>query len=159
MAGKVYRTFRNGRLDGQVTLKEEGGLTDQEVFSMLHMAWMFYNNGKLESAEVVLQGVLAIDPDNMYVDSCLGAVYARMGKLDDALEHLNRAMAVNPADISACVNRGETLFRLGRVEESAADFRRALEMDPQKKDPAANRARLILAGLSRIGRMVRDQRE
>jgi len=154
---KIYRTFKDGKFDGKYTLKEVGGLSDEDVQGMLQMAWMFYSQGKLESAEVILQGVAAIDPDNRLVWGALGALYCRQNRHEEALAALNKAVALNPDEISNYVNRGELLFKLGQVEASARDFNKAMAMDPEGRDSAANRARLIVAGLGEIVKMIRPQ--
>ncbi len=151
-------TFTDGKMDGK-SLKQIGGLSDQDILGMLQTGWMFYSQGKLESAQVMLEGVAAIDPENKYVHSALGALFTRQGRNEDALTALNRAVEMNPEDISAYVNRGEVLFRIGKVKESAQDFQKALAMDPEKRNPAANRARMILAGLAQIGQMARQAKK
>jgi tetratricopeptide (TPR) repeat protein len=156
---KIYRTFKDGKFDGKHSLKEVGGLSDEDIQGMLQMAWMFYNQGKLESAQVVLQGVAAIDPDNKLVWGALGALYLRQSREEEALEVLNKAIRLDPEEISNYVNRGEVLFKLGQVEASARDFNKVLEMDPESKNPAANRARLILVGLGEIMKMVRQEKK
>jgi len=153
---KIYKTFKNGKFDGKYSLKELGNLSDEDVQGMLQMAWMFYGHGKLESAEVILKGVAAIDPDNKFVYSALGALYCRQGKNEEAVEALDKAVFLNPDDISVYVNLGEVLFKMGRVEEAAKNFNKVLALDPEKKDPAANRARLILVGLAEILKMMKE---
>lgn len=49
-----------------------------------------------------------------------------------------------PNDASSLTNRGEILLKPGRFHDAAEDLKKAIALDPRKKDPAANRARLLI---------------
>ena len=49
-----------------------------------------------------------------------------------------------PDHVASLANRGELLLGQGKLREAAADLKRAIELDSEKKDPAANRARLLV---------------
>ncbi len=138
------------------TLKELVGFEDSSVENLIKLSWTYYQQGKLDVAEKILRGLTAIDPENSLTHSALGAVLTRKGDAEDAIKELDVALELNPKDIAAYVNRGEAYFRLGRMEESIADFRKAIELDPEGKDSGANRARVILLGLSEVAKAVKD---
>lgn len=158
MATFQYKVFKNGKFDGKLSIKDALSMPDQDINALLQLASVFYAEGKLDQARVTLEGIASVDPDNRYVHSALGALLTRKGENEAALTSLNRGLQLNPDDIAAYVNRGEVLFRLGKVEDSARDFKKALELDPQKKNPAANRARLILVGLAAIAQKAKEKR-
>ncbi len=148
----------DGKFDGKIPLKDVVKLSEADILALLHTGALFYSQGQEGTAQNILEGVAAIDPDNKYVHAALGALLTRQGANEPALEALNKAAKLNPSDIGVYVNRGEVLFKLGRIDDAAKDFKKALEMDPKKTNPAANRARLILVGLAAIAQKAKEKR-
>jgi len=153
----AYKEFRDGKFDGKIAIKDAVGISNAEILSLMQVGYLFYAEGKLDRAETVFNGIAALDPDNRYIHSALGALLARKGDNPAALEELNKGLEKNPNDIAAYVNRGEVLFKMKRVDESARDFKKALDLDPQKKSPAANRARVILMGMVAVAQKARKK--
>ena len=158
MADKKYKRIIDGKFDGKTTFKEVAGMTDAEFHGLLQLGHLYYTQGRTESAQKVLEGLAVLDPDHKRVQSALGALYTRTGDNEAALQALNKAARINPNDITIYVNRGEVHFRLGKVKEAADDFKKALAMDPERKNPAANRARLILVGLAAVAQKLKDKK-
>jgi tetratricopeptide (TPR) repeat protein len=158
MAEKKYKKIIDGKLDGKVPFKEVIGMSEAEIAGLLQLGHLYYTQGRTESAQKILEGLAVLDPDNKLVQSALGALYTKTGDNQPALAALDKAARMNPDDITIYVNRGEVYFRLGKVKEAADDFKKALAMDPERKNPAANRARLILVGLAAIAQKVREKK-
>jgi len=152
----TYQNFKDGKLDGTIPLKTAAGMTDEQINSLLQLGAFYYNQGQTEHALTILEGLAAVDPDNATVQGSLGAVYVKAGRNEEALATLNRAHTMTPNDISILVNRGEVMMRLGRTQEAGRDFKQAMDLDPQRKDPAANRARLIVVGLAAVARKIEE---
>ena len=150
----TYQNFKDGKLDGAIPLKAVMKMSDQDVTDLLQLGSFYYRQGQVDKALTILEGLAAVDPDNATVQGSLGAVYVKAGRNEEALATLNRAHAMTPNDISVLVNRGEVMMRLGRTQEAGRDFKQA--MDPQRKDPAANRARLIVVGLAAVARKIEE---
>jgi len=155
----TYQNFKDGKLDGTIPLKAVAKISDQEITGLLQLGAFYYNQGQTDKALTILEGLAAVDPDNALVQGSLGAVYVKAGRNEEALTTLNRAHAMVPTDTSVLVNRGEVMMRLGRTQEAGRDFKQAMDLDPQRKDPAANRARLIVVGLAAVARKIEEVKQ
>lgn len=51
--------------DGEATLKDVRGYTDEELYSIARMGYFFFHQGKLEAARTIFQG-LSINPVDAY---------------------------------------------------------------------------------------------
>lgn len=129
------------------TPREVLGITDQEFEKMGQLGSMYYNQGDLERARVVFEGLVEADPKSSSAHAALGALYTRTGQQEKAIEQLNRAIELDPKQLSAYVNRAEVRLRQREIEQAIADLRRAIELDPTQEDPAANRARVMAQAL------------
>lgn len=138
-------------LAGRVSLAQAQGFKPEELAGIAHLATVLYEQGKTDSARVLFEGLEALTPDDPRVHSALGAVYLRDGREGDALRHLNRALELSPSDTHALCNRGELRLRAGMLAEATADLRRAISLDPRGQDPAAMRARALIAALKELG--------
>ncbi len=114
-----------------------------QMAAVLHVGHLFYENGKIEVAQKIFEGLLVLDTRNPFVHSMLGSIYQKQERFQWAFRHYSRAIQVFPQDIGSLMNRGEILLRFGRFKEAAADFKVAVDLDPEKKNPSANRARLL----------------
>lgn len=123
------------------------GVTDEEFRQMGRVGGMYYNQGDLEKARTVFEGLVAMDPFSSDAHSALGALLTRVMEDSQALVHLNRAIELNDKEISAYVNRAEVQIRLQKGEAAIADLKRAIALDPNEEDPAANRARAMVLGI------------
>jgi tetratricopeptide (TPR) repeat protein len=105
----------------------------------------FFQQGRLQEASKIFEGLAVIDTHNPYIHGILGSIYQNQKKYDLALIRYDHAIALYPDDIQALVNRGEIHLTLGNFQQAAEDLKRAIDLDPGKKDSAANRARLLVA--------------
>jgi Flp pilus assembly protein TadD len=100
--------------------------------------------GKLETAKTVFEGLLALDPFDVYFLSALGSVAQQNGNLEEAERRYSRALEINPFSPFALSHRGEVRLMQGRVEDGVDDLLRAIEEDPAGRDPGVQRARATL---------------
>ena len=105
----------------------------------------FFQQGRLQEASRIFEGLAVIDTHNPYIHGILGSIYQKQKKYDLALIRYDNALALYPDDIEVLVNRGEIHLTQGNFHQAAQDLKRAIDLDPRKKDPAANRARLLVA--------------
>ncbi|HVF50737.1 MAG TPA: tetratricopeptide repeat protein [Pyrinomonadaceae bacterium] len=133
--------------EGQATLRAKLGITKAEFEEMGAIGAMYYEQGILDKARAIFEGMVEIDPESADAHSALGALYTRLQSDDDALRHLSRAIALDAQQIAPHVNRAEVYLRKQMMEEAVADLKCAIELDPQEKDPGANRARAMVLGI------------
>jgi tetratricopeptide (TPR) repeat protein len=135
---------------GEAPLNTFFGLGKNEIDSIAALGYRAFEQGKVQDAETIFQGLIALDNGLYYGYAGLGAMALAAEKLDDAAQYLQKAVELNPNDATVRANLGEVLLRQSKFEQAAAMFRKALELDPQQRDPGANRARAILQGMSII---------
>jgi tetratricopeptide (TPR) repeat protein len=130
-----------------VTPRMRLGVTPGEFREMGRIGAMYYNQGDLEKARTIFEGLVAMDPDSSDAHAALGALLTRTMQDTKALVHLNRAIELNDNEIAAYVNRAEINLRQQRGEDAVADLKRAIALDPREKNAAANRARAMVLGI------------
>ena len=132
---------------GRVSLSQMFGLAKQEIEAIATLGFQLYEQGKVADAELIFNGLIALDSHVYYGYAGLGALALAEEKLDEASRWLTRAAELNPQDPTVHANFGEALLRQANFEEAAAEFQKALSLDPNGSDPGANRARAILSGM------------
>ena len=128
--------------------REELGITQQEFEAMGQIGAMYYEQGSLEKARTIFEGLVELDPQSSAAHAALGALLTRTEQFSEALVHLNRAVELDPQEIAPYVNRAEIYIRQQKAEESVADLRKAISLDPNESSPAANRARAMALGIA-----------
>jgi tetratricopeptide (TPR) repeat protein len=132
---------------GHASLTQVFGLAKQEVEAIAALGFQLYEQGKMNDAEAIFSGLIALDNKIYYGYAGLGAMTLAEEKLDESVRWLSRAAELNPTDPTVHANLGEALLRQGKFKEAAEEFQTAMKQDPEELDPGANRARSILAGM------------
>src|SRR5258708_453715 len=99
----------------------------------MHIAMDLKGQGKRKEAEIVMRGVLDIEPEHFSALNHLAALLAEDKKYYEALYRVDRALKVRKRDKYAISNRGMILGQLGHLEESETEFRRSIHQD--ESDP------------------------
>lgn len=125
-------------------------VTLEQLDGMATLGFKAYQEGNLDQATSIFEGLLVVARESYYGYAGLGAIALVKDPpdLDGALANLTMAVELCPDSPTLHANLGEALLRNNQLAESAEEFRKAIEMDPEKKDPGANRARAIIEGLS-----------
>ncbi|HEX8474448.1 MAG TPA: tetratricopeptide repeat protein [Pyrinomonadaceae bacterium] len=145
--GKRTKPISASTESKQATLRDHLGISAAEFQQMGEIGAMYYNQGNLDKARTVFEGLVELDPDNVDALSALGALYTRTQRDTDALAYLNRAIELDDRQIAPHVNRAEVFLRMQKVEQAVADLKKAIELDPDEADPGANRARAMVLGI------------
>lgn len=135
--------------DGR-TLADLSGYGTEDLAGLAEVGYNLLQQGRLEDALTIYQGVYALNPKSQWGASSIGCIYQRMGREEDALRMYNEALQIEPNDVHVLSNRGEMLFRRGRLLEAAEDFKKAIELDPHGRNPAAQRARVIVLAVMEL---------
>ena len=140
-------TFSPDRVEkfimGELTLGQLYGITIEEAYSVAELGYTFMEQGRLNEAQTVFQGLVIGNPYDAYFHTVLGSIYQKQENVDGAIEEYSIAIGLDPANMEAFVNRGELLIRKGNFQQAAVDFKNALELDPDGNSPSANRARAL----------------
>ncbi len=141
-------------LNGKQTIAEGIGLSLEEILALSQVARQLADQGQLDNAQILLEGLVTLDPQNPYLFTCLGCVYMQK-KLDKAaLNAFTVALTYNPSDIVAHTYAGEIALETGDLDAAVKHFQKAVELDPEGKDPHANRARTSALLVSTIAKEV-----
>lgn len=108
---------------------------DARFTPALHgLAGLSAESGRLDEAERVLRGGLALLPEQGDLHAALGLLLAQRGDLRGAESTLARAEKLSPRDPRIAYNRGLALQQLGRADEARAALERALAAEPRNPD-------------------------
>ncbi len=130
-------------LTGDLTLGDLEGISKEEQYEMAQRGFALFEEGRLDRARNVFEGLHALDPFDAYFLTALGCIAQREDDLEAADAYFSRALDVNPFAIAARSNRGEVRVLLGRLGEAADDFAKVAELDPDGGHTSARRARAI----------------
>ena len=114
----------------------------QEVYLVADKAYQLYRQGHLREAQILFEGLLAIDPANRYNRLALSAVLASMDDLPGALAQLDAWLALDPRDLEARARRCEICLRLDLTERTRDDL---VVLERAKASAYLARLRLIEA--------------
>ncbi len=137
----------NKFVKGEMSLQELHGITGPEMLEIAVTGFSMYEQGRYNQANVIFEGLCALDGKEAYYRTALGAVFLAEGKLDEAVGALDKAIALDAKDLAAYVNRGEAHLRKGDLIKAALDFKQTVKLDPQGKDPLTRRARALSAAV------------
>jgi Flp pilus assembly protein TadD len=127
---------------GDVTLQEAKGYTAEELHAVAQQGYTLFLNGKIQDAQVVFEGLVAIDPRNDYYYRALGVVYHRRGDAERAIRQFTNALKVDPRSAAAYVNRAEVHISRRDFENAMQDLEGALKV-ARAEDPIGRKARAL----------------
>ena len=117
--------------EGKATLKDIKGYTEHELYAIAHMSYFYLNQGKVDEAKTLFEGLVALDPMNGYYYRALGVIFYKLGESERALRQFGYAIRVAPKTPHAYVNRAEVNLALGRVQRRGKISSRPWPDDPQ----------------------------
>lgn len=128
---------------GEAVLEELRDLSREELYEIAGQGHNLYDAGLIDSAQKVFEGLTALDPNDSFFHSGLGAIYQHQGALEHAIIEYDRALALNERDIPSRCNRAEVLLQQGQTEAAIQDLERISELDPHAQCNHTLRARSI----------------
>ncbi|HVS02008.1 MAG TPA: tetratricopeptide repeat protein [Thermoanaerobaculia bacterium] len=147
----------NEMLGGQETFRDALGLEEENILALAVFARELVDQGRLDDAQTLLEGLVVLDPQNGYLHTCLGALYMQKGFHDSAIVEFRYALRQDPDDVAANTYLGELYLEAGDLDASVTYLERAVSLDPPGQDPYANRARTLAALVATIAREVQEK--
>jgi tetratricopeptide (TPR) repeat protein len=141
---------------GNITLMETLGVDKPQMTALFQSGFRLFEQGRYKDARRIFQGLAILDGTNPFVYEILGAIFQKEGKPEVAIACYNKAIELFPRNTYCLTNRGEILLRLGLFDDAAQDLKEAIELDPEMKDPAANRARLLVLSVQQAANGVEE---
>jgi tetratricopeptide (TPR) repeat protein len=129
---------------GRVTLRQIIGLSEEELYTLAAQGYTLFLQGKNESARVMFEGLVAIDPRNAYYYRALGAIYWRLKEPQKALKQFTYAIRVAPREISSYINRAEVQVALKQFADARNDLDFAIGNAGPNDGALVMKARAIL---------------
>ncbi|MFO0727424.1 MAG: tetratricopeptide repeat protein [Myxococcota bacterium] len=137
---------------GEATLQELKGYTAEELYFIAQQGYTLFLNGKIQDAQAVFEGLVAIDPRNDYYYRALGVVCHRRGDAEKAIRHFTNALKVDPRSVAAYVNRAEVHISRRDFVNALEDLDRGIRASRTLDDPITRKARALRTLLMRSRR-------
>jgi predicted Zn-dependent protease len=122
--------------------------TNAEIELLAERAYQLHLQGKHSDASIIFEGLLAIDPRNVYCLQALAALSLRLGSAQDAIQYADRALALAPDSLEALACRCEANVCLGRYSEAHQDLLRLKTMEAKTQ---VTRLRMRIASAEKFG--------
>ncbi|MBS2030513.1 MAG: tetratricopeptide repeat protein [Deltaproteobacteria bacterium] len=133
--------------DGKATLKEVRGYTDEELYAAARAGHVFFNQGLIQEARAIFQGLFAVSPRDAYFARALAVVEWAAGNPDGALGAFDVAIKLDPDHPAGYLGRAEVRIASGQRREAQSDVAKAISL-AQAKDPLKIKAEAMLAALA-----------
>ena len=131
-------------------LRQVAAREDAPIQSLLQLAHVALDSGRLDEARLVYERVLAREPRNVEAITHIGGVLFQEGRVDEALAKVEAALRVDPGYVHAHWDRTQYLFYGKRDFPAAVTAARAfLAVVPQ--GPDADSVRKLMAEAQQQG--------
>jgi len=125
---------------GEATLQELKGYAPEELYAISQHGYTLFLNGKVKDAQIIFEGLVAIDPRNDYYYRALGVVYHRQGDAERAIRQFTHAITVAPKSAAGYVNRAEVHIARRDISQAVADLDAAMKVSRDLSNPVAQKA-------------------
>lgn len=125
---------------GDMTLQQIKGYSKEELYAISQHGYTLFLNGKVKDAQVIFEGLVAVDPRNDYYYRALGVVYHRQGDAERALRQFGHAMTVAPKNPAAYVNRAEVHISRRDTTKALDDLDQAIRVSRDPMNPVTRKA-------------------
>ncbi len=132
MYNRAMLADRMGRLDLlEADLREILKRDPKNVQAMNALGYTLADRTeRYDEAHRLIEGALALSPNDFYILDSMGWVLYRMGRLPEAVSYLEKARALrNDPEVAA--HLGEVLWVMGRQQDAREVWNSALELHPQ----------------------------
>ena len=132
VAGEIDESMHN--YDGAlVEYKKAEDMSPQQAGSHMHLADVYWETSKWDSAAAEFAAELKIDPNNCNAHWKLANTILELnGSPDEALAHLNEAIRRCPTLMQAHVDRARALIKLGQHDKALPDLLTAEKDSPKE---------------------------
>jgi predicted Zn-dependent protease len=96
--------------------------TEEEVFLVAERGHALFLQGRYAESTIIFEGLLALDPSNVYCANALAALYIRQDQPSKAVHLLTRLLETYPNDLESRARRCEALILIGRVGEARKEL-------------------------------------
>jgi tetratricopeptide (TPR) repeat protein len=108
------------------------GWSEADVYAIASRGHALMVQGRYREAQVIFEGLLAVDPRNSYCANALAALHISQGEIARAIDVLSDALVTDPRNLESRARRCECYLMMGRVAEAIQDgeiLRRAMSRE------------------------------
>src|SRR5437879_3611344 len=91
---------------GRKTFGEVLGINTGRADNLAQLWYRRLQEGQLDDARVMFQGLVTLNPKDPYMHLALGSVHHRAGRAQEAIEEYSKAIQLDPQLTNAYENRG-----------------------------------------------------
>lgn len=116
-----------GFILGDLTLAQLEGISAEDIYAVADMGYDLFEEGKIEDARKIFEGLYTYNPMDPYFHSVLGSIYQRQSQFAEAARHYVSAVQLYPEDVTTWTNLGETQLQWAAELQQNGDAERAAE--------------------------------
>jgi len=105
-------------------------IDERSVPAMRLRAWVFYQQGRSETARFALENALKLEPGNALLHLQLGHVLVKLDEEEKALREFGIAANLRPELVEAQSHYGNLALKRGDAENGAAALKKAVDLRP-----------------------------
>lgn len=102
----------------------------QRIKQATDVAFEQFKNKKYDIAEIILNQILKINPEDIHAVQLLGLVKHSTNRYQEAIELFLKSIELNPNDFENYNNMGLCFANVGKYDESIKWLKKALEVNP-----------------------------
>lgn len=96
--------------------------TEEEIDLVAERAYQLHLQGRDQEALTIFEGLVTIDPRNVYCLEALASLYLKANAAERAVDYASRALAFSPRAINAIACRCEANVILNRIALAQQDL-------------------------------------
>jgi len=100
------------------------GWDERSAYWVSERAYFLYTEGRCRESLALLEGLMELDPDNLYYKDSASALHLALGNPGQAIRYASDVISADPENINALVRRCEGYLHLGKSSEARRDVAR-----------------------------------
>lgn len=142
----IQSDYMDRFVQGDLTASDMMGLTREELYMIAQRGYELIQEGKMEQAREVFDGLVYLDPYDPYFYTVLGSICQKQDQLDKAVQCYDVGIRLQAWNVNALANRGEILLNQGKLTEALSDLQAVItyEPDPENTNPSVVRTKALL---------------
>ena len=136
-------------VSGQVTLGELEGIKKSETMELVQLGYSYLDQGRLDDAQAIFEGLVALDPNEPYFLMASGSVAQRQIRYEEAEQWFTACLQIDSRNLVARTNRGEVRLHMKKIKNAAKDLITVVSLDPESKQNITKRAQGLLSEIQR----------
>lgn len=148
----IQADYMDRFVQGDLTASDMMGLTREELYMIAQRGYELIQEGKLEQAREVFDGLVYLDPYDPYFYTVLGSICQKQESFEKAVQCYDVGIRLQAWNVNALANRGEILLNQGKLTEALTDLQAVItyEPDPENTNPSVVRTKALLYTIKEI---------